>query len=49
MHTIHSYKGLEDDIVKIHGDVDFENDTNLRYVALTRGKSVIIENEDETR
>ncbi len=43
MHTIHSYKGLEDDIVKIHGDVDFKSDMNLRYVALTRGKSMIIE------
>lgn len=46
MYTIHSYKGLESPIVKIHGDVDFDNEENLRYVALTRGKTIIIENEE---
>lgn len=45
MFTIHSYKGLEADRIKIHGDVDFENEENLRYVALTRGKTVIIEKD----
>lgn len=45
MYTIHSYKGLEDDIIKIHSDVDFDNEENLRYVALTRGKNMIIEKE----
>jgi superfamily I DNA/RNA helicase len=46
MYTIHSYKGLEDDIVKIHSDVDFENEENLRYVALTRGKTIVIAKEE---
>lgn len=45
MYTIHSYKGLEADIIKIHDDVDFENEENLRYVALTRGKTIVIEKE----
>ena len=36
MYTIHAYKGLEDNVVKVHSDID-EEDENLRYVALTRG------------
>ena len=43
MYTIHAYKGLEDDIVKVHDDLDEEGDENLRYVALTRGKLLTIE------
>lgn len=43
MYTIHSYKGLEDTTVKIHSDIDPEKDLNLAYVALTRGRSRIIE------
>ena len=46
MYTIHSYKGLEADIIKIHSDVDFDNEENLRYVALTRGKTIVIEKEE---
>ncbi len=34
MYTIHAYKGLESDVVKLHNDID--ND-NIHYVALTRG------------
>jgi len=36
MYTIHAYKGLEDNVVKVHSDID-EEEENLRYVALTRG------------
>jgi len=36
MYTIHAYKGLEDKVVKVHSDID-EEEENLRYVALTRG------------
>lgn len=40
MYTIHSFKGLEDNIVKVHSDCS-EKDINLYYVALTRGKDTI--------
>lgn len=40
MYTIHAYKGLEDDVVKVHSDID-EEEENLRYVALTRGKKIV--------
>lgn len=49
MYTIHAYKGLEDDIVKVHNDIDLEKDINLSYVALTRGKSLIIEKPEEMK
>ena len=42
MYTIHSYKGLEDDIVRIFDDIDIKNEINLYYVALTRGRKRII-------
>jgi hypothetical protein len=50
-HTIHSYKGLEDDNIRIACDIiDKDNkgnkgniDKNLYYVALTRGMKNIIE------
>jgi superfamily I DNA/RNA helicase len=41
MYTIHSYKGLEHDRIKIHDDIG-SDEHNLRYVALTRGKSEIV-------
>lgn len=40
MYTIHAYKGLENDVVKVHDDLG-EEDDNLRYVALTRGRREI--------
>jgi hypothetical protein len=42
-YTIHAYKGLEDDIVRIANDIDTEDDSNLYYVALTRGMQTIVE------
>lgn len=49
MFTIHAYKGLEDDIVKVHNDIDLEKEENLSYVALTRGKSLIIEKPEDMK
>ena len=46
MYTIHSYKGLENNIIKIYNDIDVEKEPNLYYVALTRGKQNIIINSD---
>lgn len=42
LYTIHSYKGLEDNIVRIFNDIDLNKEKNLYYVALTRGKKQII-------
>ena len=40
LYTIHSYKGLEHDYIKLGYDID-ESDQCLYYVALTRGKKLI--------
>lgn len=45
-YTIHSYKGLEDDNIRIandNEDIDHEEGNNIYYVALTRGMKNIIE------
>jgi len=42
IYTIHSYKGLEDDNIRIANDND-DDDENIYYVALTRGMKKIIE------
>lgn len=43
-HTIHSYKGLENDTVRISNDINIQQEQNLYYVALTRGmKNLIID------
>ena len=43
-HTIHSYKGLENDTVRISNDINMQQEQNLYYVALTRGmKNLIID------
>ena len=41
MYTIHSFKGLEDDNVRIYNDI-CNKEANLFYVALTRGKQKIV-------
>ena len=47
MYTIHSYKGLESDIIKIYDDTDIIKEENIYYVALTRGiKNIIINTEN---
>lgn len=40
--TIHTYKGLESEIVRIFNDIDLKKEINLHYVALTRGMKRII-------
>jgi hypothetical protein len=45
MYTIHSYKGLEDDNVRIANDNE-DDDENLYYVALTRGMRIILEDHE---
>ena len=43
-HTIHSYKGLENDTVRISNDINIQQEQNLYYVALKRGmKNLIID------
>ena len=44
-YTIHAYKGLEDDNIRIAADIEDKDneDENLYYVALTRGMKNIIE------
>ena len=42
MTTIHSYKGLEDDTIRIYSDININEEETLYYVALTRGKKNII-------
>jgi len=43
MYTIHSFKGLENEIIKIADDIDGDEEENLYYVALTRGSRIIID------
>ena len=46
LYTIHSYKGLENNIIRIFNDIDIAKEQNLYYVALTRGmKKIIIDNK----
>jgi ATP-dependent exoDNAse (exonuclease V) beta subunit len=57
LYTIHSYKGLENNIIRIFNDIDIAKEQNLYYVALTRGikkiiidsKKVIFENEFDNK
>ena len=41
-YTVHSYKGMEDDFVRLSADIDIKADENIYYVAITRGKKSII-------
>ena len=41
MYTIHAFKGLEADCVRVANDVDMTSEANLYYVALTRGTTSI--------
>jgi superfamily I DNA/RNA helicase len=47
LYTIHAYKGLEDDYIRIANDIAEKegDDENLYYVALTRGMKNIVEDE----
>ena len=37
MYTIHAYKGMESNQIRIFNDIDFKEEQNIYYVALTRG------------
>ena len=37
MYTIHSYKGKENNNIRVFNDIDHEEEENIYYVALTRG------------
>ena len=41
LYTIHSFKGMEDDVVRVCGDIDPTEESNLYYVATTRGRKQI--------
>jgi hypothetical protein len=48
MYTIHSYKGLENDTIRIYNDINIQEEQNLYYVALTRGmKEIILDKNEE--
>ena len=40
-YTVHSYKGLEEENIRIASDVDLKENENLYYVAITRAKKTI--------
>jgi hypothetical protein len=42
--TVHAFKGMEDDVVRVFGDIDNEEEPNLYYVALTRARSMLYVN-----
>lgn len=44
-YTIHSYKGMEDDIIRVADDFIAKDEPNLYYVALTRGMKKICMDE----
>lgn len=45
MYTVHAYKGLEDDVVRLAEDIDRSEET-IYYVALTRGRTRILTPND---
>ena len=42
LYTVHSYKGMECENIKIAEDIDISEDKNIFYVAITRGKNNIV-------
>ena len=44
-YTIHSYKGMEDAIIRVANDVTIKEEPNLYYVAITRGMQKICMDE----
>lgn len=41
-YTVHSYKGMENDNVRLAGDINIKDDENIYYVAITRGMKKIL-------
>lgn len=44
-YTTHSYKGMEDDNIRLANDIDIFEDENLYYVSITRGMKKILIDE----
>ena len=44
-YTTHSYKGMEDDNIRLANDIDICEDENIYYVAITRGMKKILIDE----
>ena len=42
LYTVHAYKGMEDDNLRLAEDIDILEDENIYYVAITRGKKKIM-------
>jgi hypothetical protein len=42
MYTVHSYKGMENDNIRMAGDINIKDDENIYYVAITRGMKKIM-------
>ena len=49
LYTIHSFKGLEDEVVRVAGDVNPKTEPNLHYVALTRGTAHVYADVTEVK
>ena len=45
MYTIHAYKGMENNNIRVFNDIDHDEEQNIYYVALTRGKQNIYLND----
>ena len=41
-YTTHSYKGMENDNIRLANDIDLTDDENIYYVAITRGMQKIV-------
>ena len=41
-YTTHSYKGMENDNIRLANDINLSNDENIYYVAITRGMKKIV-------
>jgi hypothetical protein len=45
LYTTHSYKGMEDDNIRLANDIDISEDENIYYVSITRGMQKILIDE----
>lgn len=44
-YTTHSYKGMENNNIRLANDIDLLDDENIYYVAITRGMKKIVIDE----
>ena len=50
LYTVHSYKGMEADNIRIANDINIKDDENIYYVALTRAmKQIIVDDPPENQ